>query len=69
MRGVWEWGVKTLLQLANFALGPDATLNTEIHKNSVRIKAPDIVNALKLYEEAAIESEARSTVVQLKSKA
>ena len=29
---------KALLQLANFTLGPDATLNTEIHKNSVRIK-------------------------------
>ena len=30
-------GVKALLQLANSTLGPDATLNTEIHKNSVRI--------------------------------
>ena len=29
-------GFKALLQLANFTLGPDATLNTEIHKNSVR---------------------------------
>ena len=38
-------GVKTLLQLANFTLDPDATLNTEIHKNSVRLKAP---NALKV---------------------
>ena len=38
-------GVKALLQLANFSLGPDATLNTEIHKNSVRIKAPNSVNA------------------------
>ena len=28
-------------------LGPDATLNTEIHKNSVRIKAPNSVNASK----------------------
>ena len=28
---------KALLQLANFTLGPDPTLNTEIHKNSVRI--------------------------------
>ena len=34
-------GVKALLQLANFTLGPDATLNTEIHKKSVRIKAPN----------------------------
>ena len=40
-------GFKTLLQLANFTLGPDATLNTEIHKNSVRIKAPNSVNASK----------------------
>ena len=30
-------GFKALLQLANFTLGPDATLNTEIHKKSVRI--------------------------------
>ena len=30
--------VRTLLQLGNFALGPDATLNTEIHNNWVRIK-------------------------------
>ena len=34
-------GFKALLQIANFTLGPDATLNTEIHKNSVRIKAPN----------------------------
>ena len=40
-------GFKALLQLANFTLGPDATLNTEIHKNSVRIKAPNSVNAPK----------------------
>ena len=40
-------GFKALLQLANFTLGPDATLNTEIHKNSVRIKAPNSVNASK----------------------
>ena len=40
-------GFKALLQLANFTLGPDATLNTEIHKNSVRIKAPNPVNAPK----------------------
>ena len=38
---------KALLQLTNFTLGPDATLNTEIHKNSVRIKAPNLVNASK----------------------
>ena len=41
---------KALLQLSNFTLGPDATLytlNTEIHKNSVRKKAPNSVNASK----------------------
>ena len=39
--------VKALLQLANFIIGRDATLNTEIHKKSVRIKAPNSVNASK----------------------
>ena len=39
---------KALLQLANFTLGPDATLNSEIHKNSVRLKAPNSVNASKI---------------------
>ena len=42
-----EGRVKALLQLANFTLGPDATLNTETHKNSVRIKAPNTINASK----------------------
>ena len=32
-------GVKSLLHITNFTLGSDATLNTEIHKNLVRIKA------------------------------
>ena len=45
--GVGRGGGKALLQLANFTLGPDATLNTETHKNSVRIKAPNSVNASK----------------------
>ena len=40
-------GFKAPLQLANFTLGLDATLNAEIHKNSVRIKAPNSVNATK----------------------
>ena len=40
-------GFKVLLQLAYFILGPDATLNTETHKNSVRIKAPNSVNVSK----------------------
>ena len=38
-------GFKALLQLAKFTLGPDATHNTEIHKNAVSIKAPNSVNA------------------------
>ena len=38
---------KAILQLANFTLGPDATLNAEIHKKSVRIKAPNSVHASK----------------------
>ena len=42
-------GVKTLLQLANFTLGSDATVYTEKHKNSVRIKAPNSVNTSKVY--------------------
>ena len=41
-------GFKALLQLANFTLGPDATLNTEIHKNSVRSKAPFITFRIPL---------------------
>ena len=38
---------KALLQPANFVLGPDATLYTELHKNWVCIKAPNSVNASK----------------------
>ena len=45
--GLFSYLFKALLQLANFTLGPDATLNTEIHKNSVRIKASNSVNASK----------------------
>ena len=37
-------GFKALLQLANITLGLDATHNTEIHKNSVRIKVPNSAN-------------------------
>ena len=37
--------VKGLLWLANFSLVPNATLNTEIHENLVRIKAANSVNA------------------------
>ena len=47
-KGGGAWGrFKALLQLANFTLGPDTTLTTEIRKNSVRIKAPNSVNASK----------------------
>ena len=41
------WGFKALLQLANFTLGFDVSLNTEILKNSVRIKVLNSVNASK----------------------
>ena len=40
-------GFKTLLLVAHFTLGPHATLNTEVHKNSVRTKAPNSINASK----------------------
>ena len=33
-------GFKAFLQLANFTLGPDATLNTEIHKNRFAVRLP-----------------------------
>ena len=113
-------GVQSFFRLANFTLGPDATLKTEIHENSIRIEAPNTVNVskrkhknqinhydkqrrvlmanstvcqskwkpiveprraklktyrlapthwLKFYEEVVIESEARTAIVQLKSKA
>ena len=32
---------KALLQLANFTLGPDATLNTQMHKNRFAEKLPN----------------------------
>ena len=41
-------GFKVLLQLANFTLGPDATLNSETHKNSVRIEQNEIKHKLYL---------------------
>ena len=66
-------GFKALLQLAYFTLGPDATLNTEIHKNSVRIKAPNSVNASKRKHKNQINQQRRvlmanSTVCQSKWK-
>ena len=41
--GGWREGGKGgggAVKAANFTLGPDATLNTETHKNSVRIRLP-----------------------------
>ena len=38
-------GVKALLESTNITLGSDATLNTEMHENLVRINAPNSVNA------------------------
>ena len=45
--GEGQGGFKALIQLANFTLGPDATLNTEIHINSLRIKTRNSVIASK----------------------
>ena len=64
-------GFKALLQLHNFTLGPDATLKTEIHKTSVRIKAPNSVNASKRinhYNKQRRVLMAHSTVCQSKWK-
>ena len=57
-----------------FVLCPDATLNTKIHKNSVRIKTPNAVNAWKRkrkyqinhYDEQRRVLMANSTVCQSK---
>ena len=72
--GAARGGVKALLQPANFTLGPDATLNIEIHKNSVRIKAPNSVNSskqkhknqMKHYDKQRRALMANSTVCQSK---
>ena len=56
-------GFKALLQLANFTLGPDATLNTEIHKKSVRIKAPNSDNASKRKHKNQINNKQRRCLV------
>ena len=36
-----------LKHIYNFTLGSDANINAETHKNSIRIKAPNSVNASK----------------------
>ena len=38
-------GFKALLQSANFIMEPYLTLNRELHKNSIRIMAPNSVDA------------------------
>ena len=40
-------GFKALLQLANFTLGPDATLNTEIHKRFGSHKGSQLSQCIK----------------------
>ena len=46
------WGaVKALLQLANFTLGPDATLNTEIHKKFGSHKGSQLSSCIKIVEQ------------------
>ena len=40
-------GFKALLQLANFTLGPDATLNTEIHKEFGSHKGSQLSQCIK----------------------
>ena len=49
-------GFEALLQPANFTLSPDATLNTEIHENSVRIKVPSLINTSKRKHKNQIEN-------------
>ena len=40
-------GFKALLQLTNFTLGPDATLNTEIHKKIGSHKGSQLSQCIK----------------------
>ena len=47
-------GFKALLQLANFTLGPDATLNTEIHNQ--RTDSPKSLLACKVLMECCVSS-------------
>ena len=57
-------GFKALLQLANFTLGPDATLNTELHKNSVRIKVYFTAAGVK-YGVAAVNVSSYFNIIQM----
>ena len=62
---------QALLQLTNFTLGPDATFNTEIHKNSPRIQAPQLSQCKKQinhYDKQRRILMANSTVCQRKWK-
>ena len=47
-------GFKALLQLANFTLGPDATLNTEVHNQ--RTDSPKSLLACKVLLECCVSS-------------
>ena len=49
--GVGESGevVKAFLQLANFTLGPDATPNTEIHKQIGSHKGSQLSQCIQIY--------------------
>ena len=72
--GGWGGGLKHFYSRLFFILGPDATLNTEIHRSSVRIKAPNSVstskqkhkNQINLYHKQRRVLIANSTVCQSK---
>ena len=57
-------GVKVLLRPANFTLHPDATLTTEIHKTSVRIKAPNSQAAASPVHQMYVVCGLRSSFLQ-----
>ena len=59
-------GFKALLQLANFTLGPDATPNTEIHKNLVHASKRIHKNQINHYNKQRRVLMANSTVCQSK---
>ena len=72
----WPAVVQLLVFIYSGILGPDATLNTEIHKHSVRIKDPNSVNTSKRkyknqinhYNKQRRVLMANSTVCQCKGK-
>ena len=58
-------GFKALLRPANFTLGPEATLNTEIHKSSVSIEASNSVNASKRKHKNQISHYAKQSRIHM----